>query len=664
MKKIKYLFILLVGMNLFSACKEYLDIAPESGLDEATVFSKYENFVPFFNKVYNGKSEGYGITSGNEYNIRLAHPRYVDYIDQKLLIDGLTDACDQGRIMIAQPIKLGVFGQEINKFTYDNARRPILDALFRVIRTCNLSLRNIDKVKDAPSQTELDDIHAQAYFIRGYAYFALCRFWGGMPYMYAALPTDKSWDLPRLSAKDTYIAVAKDCDSAYVYFQKANKIRRDTRDPAATAADITVDKYQSYPSGVAAKALKSRSLLYAASPLYNTTNDLKLWEDAAVAAKEAIDIALANNYKLLSIADWYKNCYESQFTNEQFWAWNYGAKGYGDGANASYMCAAFKNDNGCSSACPTQNLVDRYETTSGDILSTAADRAEALAAKHYHPQDPYYTNNTWMDPAVKTTLKLDPRFYQTIFHNGQTITWSSKQWTANTILNQMNTWRYLLPSGKYIYGDHNIPDTDGGLRGYTKTGYYLKRLTGDQSVKNQKTYQYTEPTFRFAELYLNYAEAVNEAFGPSGTVAGSTMTAKDAINQIRSRALMPQVKSQFLASKELFRDRIKNERVVELMFESDHYFFDTNRWKDSEVSRNQVLYAMRVDAKDGAPDVNYPHGGAKFPATGIGYHFVYSREPLDPTRQIKFNTKMYYWPFNTNDYFQFKNFDMSLNPYW
>ena len=106
MKRNKYLFTLLAGVFLFSACKEYLDIAPESGLDEATVFSKYENFVPFFNKVYNGKSEGYGITSGNEYNIRLAHPRYVDYIDQKLLIDGLTDACDQGRIMIAQPIKL------------------------------------------------------------------------------------------------------------------------------------------------------------------------------------------------------------------------------------------------------------------------------------------------------------------------------------------------------------------------------------------------------------------------------------------------------------------------------------------------------------------------------------------------------------------------------
>lgn len=652
MRKINYIILLLLGIWLTTACKEYLDIAPESGLDEETVFTKYENFLPFFNKVYNMR-----FTSNNrDYSIRLAHPRYIDYIDQKLLIDGLTDACDQGRIMIAQPIKQGVFGQEINKFTYDPDRRPILDAMFRIIRTCNLTLANIDRVKDAPSQEELDDIRAQAYFIRGYAYFALCRFWGGMPYIYKPLATDQNWDLPRLSAKDTYVAIAADCDTAFTYFQKANRIRRDTRDAGNTSADISADKYQAYPSGVAAKALKSRALLYAASPLYNPQNDSKLWENAAVAAKEALELALAHNYGLLAMKDWYRNCYENQYTNEQLWAWNYGSKGYSDGANDSYMCATFKNNNGTSSACPTQNLVDRYENTSGDILQTEADREQAQTAGRFHPQDPYYTANS--------KVKLDPRFYQTIFHNGQAITWASYLKSQHTILNQMNLWRYLTPDGKYIYGDHNLPDTEGGLRGFTRTGYYLKRLTGDQSVRNQKTWHYTEPTFRLAELYLNYAEAVNEVSGPNGSVAGYSLTAKDAINVIRTRAQMPNVKDEFLGSKEAFRSRIKNERVVELMFESDHYYFDTNRWKDSEILRNQVLYGMRVDVVDGAPSTDYPHGGTSFPYTKKPFHYVYSREPLDASRQIKFTPKMYYWPFNIDDYFMFKNFDMSLNPSW
>ncbi|MBL7969307.1 MAG: RagB/SusD family nutrient uptake outer membrane protein [Prolixibacteraceae bacterium] len=652
MKKISYITLLLFSLLLATACKEYLDIAPESGLEEETVFTKYENFLPFFNKVYNMKAG----SNSRDFNIRLAHPRYIDYIDQKLMIDGLTDACDQGRIMIAQPIKQGVFGQEINKFTYDQDRRPVLDAMFRVIRTCNLTLENIDRVKDAPSQEELDDIRAQAYFIRGYAYFALCRFWGGMPYIYKPLATDQSWDLKRLSAKDTYIAIAADCDTAYTYFVKAKRIRRDAREGGNTSADITADKYQAYPSGVAAKALKSRALLYAASPLYNTQNDTKLWENAAIAAKDAIEVALANNFSLLAMKDWYRNCYENQYTNEQLWAWNYGSKGYGDGANDSYMCAAFKNNNGTSSACPTQNLVDRYENTSGDVLTTESDRTKALAAGRFHPQDPYYTANT--------KVKLDPRFYQTIFHNGQAITWASILKSPHTILNQMNTWRYLAPDGKYIYGDHNLPDTEGGLRGFSRTGYYMKRLTGDQSVRNQKTWHYTEPTFRLGELYLNYAEAVNEMSGPNGSVAGYPLTAKDALNVIRTRAQMPNVKDEFLGSKESFRPRIKNERVVELMFESDHYYFDTNRWKDSEILRNQVLYGMSVDVVDGAPTADYPHGGTSFPYTKKAFHYVYKREPLDVSRQIKFTPKMYYWPFNIDDYFMFKNFDMSLNPSW
>jgi len=652
MKKITYLILLLFGILLTTACKEYLDIAPESGLDEETVFTKYENLRPFFEKVYNLRAG----SNSRDFNIRLAHPRYIDYIDQKFMIDGLTDACDHGRILIAQPIKLGVFGQEINKFTYDQDRRPVLDAMFRVIRTCNLTLQNMDRVKDAPSQEELDDIRAQAYFIRGYAYFALCRFWGGMPYIYKALATDQSWDLPRLSAKDTYIAIAADCDTAFTYFQKANLIRRDLRDGASTSFDITADKYQAYPSGIAAKALKSRALLYAASPLYNAQNDPKLWENAAIAAKEALELALANNYKLLAVNDWYRNCYESQYTNEQIWAWSYGAKGYSDGANDSYMCATFKNNNGTSSASPTQNLIDRYENTSGDILLTEGDRVKAKTEGRYHPQDPYYT--------ATSKVKLDPRFYQTIFHNGQAITWSSYMKCQNTILNQMNLWRYLTPNGTYIYGDHNLPDTDGGLRGFSRTGYYLKRLTGDQSVRNQKTWHYTEPTFRLAELYLNYAEAVNEFIGPNGSVAGYSLTAIGAVNIIRTRVSMPNIKTEFLGSKEAFRPRIKNERVIELMFESDHYYFDTNRWKDSEILRNQTLYGMRADAVDGAPNADYPQGGTSFPYTKKPFHYVYSRQPLEASRQIKFNSKMYYWPFNIDDYFMYKKFDMSLNPSW
>uniref|UniRef100_UPI002573FA33 RagB/SusD family nutrient uptake outer membrane protein n=1 Tax=Duncaniella freteri TaxID=2530391 RepID=UPI002573FA33 len=86
--------------------------------------------------------------------------------------------------------------------------------------------------------------------------------------------------------------------------------------------------------------------------------------------------------------------------------------------------------------------------------------------------------------------------------------------------------------------------------------------------------------FRLAELYLNFAEAAYQAKGPDvlvkSTVGGSSMTARAAVNVIRSRAGMPELPRRL--SKEVFGKRYRNERRVELAFE-EHRFFDVRRWK-------------------------------------------------------------------------------------
>ena len=81
----------------------------------------------------------------------------------------------------------------------------------------------------------------------------------------------------------------------------------------------------------------------------------------------------------------------------------------------------------------------------------------------------------------------------------------------------------------------------------------------------------TDPLIRLAEVYLNYAEAANEAYGPMGKADGQ-ITALEAVNAIRARAGMPPVLSDFTGSKEALRDRIRNERTVELMFEGKRWF--------------------------------------------------------------------------------------------
>ena len=74
---------------------------------------------------------------------------------------------------------------------------------------------------------------------------------------------------------------------------------------------------------------------------------------------------------------------------------------------------------------------------------------------------------------------------------------------------------------------------DRSYAGITRTGYYMRKIWGGQSIKNPITPQYTCAMIRLGELYLNYAEAANEAYGPNTAAPGATMTAVQAINMIR-----------------------------------------------------------------------------------------------------------------------------------
>ena len=106
------------------------------------------------------------------------------------------------------------------------------------------------------------------------------------------------------------------------------------------------------------------------------------------------------------------------------------------------------------------------------------------------------------------------------------------------------------------------------------------------------TRTHTWVVFRYAEVLLNYAEAMNEAYGPSNP-AGMGLTAREAVNRIRQRAGMPDFPTGM--SKADFREKLRNERRVELAFEN-HRFWDIRRWKigpsttdiyGMEITRNQ-----------------------------------------------------------------------------
>lgn len=597
------LLILLLG----SCVEDYLDKAPESGLTSDDVFSKYENFKKFFDGIYEGnKLDG---NTWRAYNIKNAYSLYFDFWDQKYTMEALTDMSDMGRVMDAQVVKSGQISAIINKMTYDPSRRPILGSMFSIIRKCNTALSKIGMLKDA-SPVDINDFKGQAHFIRAFAHFELFRLWGPMPYLTTVMDQDDEWDIPRLSKRETLIRIAMDMDSAASYFEKADLMRRD---PGPGVAGHLNNPEQKRPTGVAAKAFKARALLYAASPLNNEKGNID-WEDAAKANWEAIQIAEKYGYELLSLDDYKKNYIGTTYSNEQLWAWYAGTKAYNAGDLNGQMNGVFGGGKtGWSGECPTQNTVDKFETKWGEPLNTPADRQAATAAGHYNEQDPYKDR--------------DPRFYIDIIYN-----------TAPVPGYGNAKIYYETKDGAAVYGQL----LDQSYAGITRTGYYERKTWGEQSVNNKTTPQYTDPLIRLGELYLNYAEAANEAYGPNGTAPGASMTALQALNRIRTRAGMPNVLPAYAAGKDKLRDRIKNERTIELCFEGGHYYHDIRRWKDAPRVMSGTL--MRMDVEKVAVSTAYPTG------------FKYTRMPLSADRQTRWKEAMYYLPFNTEDMYKMKNF--------
>jgi hypothetical protein len=639
MKKIVILFILL-GMSLVlptSCLKKYLDKAPDQGLTETEIFTKYQNFKDFFDAVYAGQSTG-----SQDYNIKLAFPLYWDLWDQKYSMESVTDASDQGRYMEGQAWKSGNMSETIvNKMTYDGARNPVLQSMFTIIRISNIALRKVDLISDAPDENAKNDLRGQAYFVRALGHFTLMHWWGPMPYLDRVLgPTDQ-WDIARLPKHEYLTRVAQDFDSAYICFNLAGKIRRD---PGFDASGTPLPNHLAYgswndnpvgnemyrPNGMAALGFKSRALLFRASPL-NTEGDPKDWVEAAAASWNALKTAQDQGVSLIfPLSERKKNFVGAMVTDESLWTYSFGNLNW-DGGNqggttnrgvgATLFNGAFGASTSWSGVCPTQNFVDKYETIFGDPLNTPADRAAATALGHYNEQDPY--------------ANRDPRFAEDIMYNQS----PCQAWTNNkaqiyyTNVGGTITPAELLTKAKYA--------------GMTYTGYYMRKFWNNNSTLNKVTGILTDPLCRLAEMYLNYAEAANEAYGPNTPAPGATMTAVQAINAVRTRAGMPAVLSAYTGSTAAFRPRIKNERIVELSWEG-HYYNDIHRWMDLQTIMSSTLIGMDIEKV--TVSATYPIG------------FKHTRLPLPQDRQVAWKPQMYYLPFNNADNLKMKNF--VPNPVW
>ena len=597
-----------VAAGSTSCLNEYLDKAPDAGLNEKEVFSKYANFKSYFNAVY----------GGSNFNIKAHYPLWFAGNNQKFTMEGLTDLCDMTRIQRCQPGKRGdgsTVTWAVGYNSDDASKTAKVPYSWKSIRVANMAIRNIDMLQDATKE-EKADLLGQAYFVRAYCHFELFRLYGSLPYIDKVLGSEDEWDLPRLSDYEMMQRVAADFQTAADCFYEARVMRRD---PVSGAGHLSASD-QDKPNGVTALAMKGRALLYAASPLSNPTNDITRWEDAAKANGEALDAAINTyGYALLPKDKYTDNFYGTKYTNEQLWAYTSGSTtNYNNDRVQVFVPYCFSNNAFSSGHCPTQNFVDKFETAGGYPLNTPEERAIAAAAGQYNEQNPF--------------VNRDPRLDFVVIYNQKTLQGYGK---ASLYVNEDGS----LPSGSLLQKKSGSED------GVSETFYYEQKRTGKLSNKGVQNLLLTDPIIRLAEVYLNFAEAANEAYGPGATVPEAKMSALAALNEVRNRVGMPPIVETDYPDKDALRPRIKNERTVELCFEGYHYYCDIRRWKDAPTLGRTRLMGMRVTKLAAGSSAQYPTG------------FRYERFELPANRQIAWkNDGMYYVQFQTSDLLKMKNY--------
>ena len=303
-----------------------------------------------------------------------------------------------------------------------------------------------------------------------------------------------------------------------------------------------------------ALAVKTKALLYAASPLHNPSDDAEKWKAAARAAKEVMDLgvysldpAYVNNTTSSELILARMNAAAQPYELYNFpYRFAYGSRATALVASGNY---------------PTQNLVDAFETLGGYKVT--------LGSEGWQCADPDFD-------AAHPYDNRDPRFARTILADGMPF----KNSTIET----------------YVGGaDDRAVSLGGSATGYFVRKYLQENANFDPTQTGAAAYMHHWVLYRYAETLLSYAEAMVNAFG-SGTYTDGefTRSALDALNEVRANASMPEVAG---GSKAELLERVRNEWRVEFAFE-DHRFWDVRRWKLDPATTQTSIYGVQVVRND------------------------------------------------------------------
>lgn len=492
---------------LFGSCNKTLDLQPLDAYSENDVWSDPKLTQVFVNSIYDQTVLGY--KDGGFGWAAQTDELYgnFNWTNENLYVRGEATPDNQT-------------GGSLN----------LWGPLYSSIRSSNIFFANIDKVDTSGGGGFIRRMKGEVYFLRGLAYFELLKRFGGVPLITKIYTVnDKVFNEKRATWTETKDFILSDINQAVQFL------------PAVYSNDN--DKGRATIG--AALALKSRLLLYAASPYFNKSNDQKLWQDAKGAAKAVIDFN-GNMYALYGNAanGTYNNTYLNFFNTEVIFSRVYSGLVKADRYNTVSRDLSPNGYNGYSAYNVTEQMVDAFEMADGSKFS-------------------------WSNTAQAKTpyLNREPRFYAAILANNQ-------------------QFRGRL-TGFYEGGDDS-PQSPYSPWNASKTRYTVRKMVNESHDWNVQEYDASQwVVFRLSEIYLNYAEAC-AALNEDGE-------ALVYLNKIRTeKAGLPAVAATGTA----LMDKIKHERRIELCFEG-HRYFDIRRWGIAEIGSEDAKGVIIRKQTDG-----------------------------------------------------------------
>ncbi|MEA1786414.1 RagB/SusD family nutrient uptake outer membrane protein [Arenibacter sp. GZD96] len=507
------------------------------------------------------------------------------------------------------------------------------DNMFAAIRKANIAIEQLPEASFTDTVLK-ERLLGEAHFLRAYYYHQLLRFYGGAPIIDRSFNLGEDLSVARNTFAENVDFIVSDLDQAAALLQ---------------GKEFTPGR----ATQLAALALKSRVLLYAASDLrdgptasatssvlgsysnleliaYPSGDRTARWIAAKNAAQAALD--LGTGYKLnlgapvsaeegkanyLSIAMGggsavgdaaarseliFERTHTALFVPDTEWPLGGVHNGINNGPNGYHNWAG---------NTPIQQLVDDYEMMDGSKFDWNNPA---------HAADPY--------------ANRDPRFYMTILYDGADWKPRPDDVVSFDQVDQVQTGTYDNGSGGTVPGvdtrSSPIEDWNGSRSGY----YVRKYIDADPSMTdNQSNTQVVPwPFIRYTEVVLNFIEAAIET--------GDEAAARDWLNKIRFRAGMPAVTESGTA----LRDRYRNERRIEMAYEEQRYH-DARRWMipAETVGRGIKVINVRGTLKPGAtPHSPYRHDKNV-------YNYTYSVVDNTDNETRVWNDKMYYRPISRDE---------------